>query len=139
MTTPPMHARTIILRSLLVAAVLIGMSAMLRSLAPEYLSSDLARRLIQIVMGLFVVATANALPKTLTPLMQLRCDPAAEQAMRRFAGWTLALGGAGYVLTWMIVPIGIAPVLAKILLGSAVLLVIVRLARAKMRGQPRAA
>ena len=138
MTTQP-KARTILLRSLLVAVLLIGVSSTLRWLAPEYLSSDLARRLIQIMMGLYVVAIANALPKTLTPLMQLRCDPAAEQAMRRFAGWTLALGGAGYALTWMIAPIGIAPVLAKSLLGGAVLLVIVRLARAKMRGLPRAA
>jgi Ca2+/Na+ antiporter len=137
--TAPMHARTILLRSLLVAVLLIGTSATLRWLAPEYLSSTLARRLVQIMMGLFLVAIANALPKTLTPLMQLRCDPAAEQAMRRFTGWTLTLGGVGYALTWMIAPTGIAPVLAKSLLGGAVLLVIVRLARAKMRGQPRAA
>ena len=137
--TAPMQARTILLRSLLVAVLLIGTSATLRWLAPEYLSSDLARRLIQIVMGLFVVATANALPKTLTPLMQLRCDPAAEQAMRRFAGWTLTLGGVGYALTWMIAPIAIAPVLAKSLLGGAVLLVVARLVLAKMRGLPHAA
>ena len=31
---------------------------------------------------------ARTLPKSLTPLVQMRCDPAAEQALRRFAGWS---------------------------------------------------
>ena len=139
MTASPPHARTPLLRSLLVAAVLIGVSATLRWLAPDHLSSESARRLVQIMMGVVVIVYSNAIPKVLTPLMQLRCSPAAEQAMRRFAGWTLTLGGLGYALVWAIAPIALAPVLAKAILGGAMLLVLARLAWAKSVGASHAA
>ena len=50
------------------------------------------------MLGLLVVVVcANAIPKSLTSLARLRGSPAAEQAARRFAGWSLVLGGLGYV------------------------------------------
>lgn len=138
MTARPPQARTIIVRSLLVAAVILGVSAALSRLAPEYLSTDLATRLVQTMMGIVVIAYSNAIPKALTPLMQLRCTPAAEQRMRRFAGWTLTLGGVGYALSWALAPIALAPVLATVLLAGSLLLVLGRLAWARKGAASRA-
>ena len=70
----------------------------------------------------------NAVPKAFVPLLHLGCDPVAEQAMRRFAGWALALGGAAYAVAWAIAPLSAANMIAAILLGTALLLIIVRLA-----------
>jgi hypothetical protein len=47
-------------------------------------------------MGAVVVICANAVPKVLTPLIQSRCDPIAHQAIRRFTGWSLVIGGAAW-------------------------------------------
>jgi hypothetical protein len=138
-TTSPLQARTIILRSLLVAAVIMGVSVALGRLAPEHLSTELATRLVQIMMGIVVIAYSNAIPKALTPLVQLRCAPAVEQRLRRFAGWTLTLGAVGYVLAWALAPIALAPVLAMVLLAGSLLIVLARFAWAKKGARTRAA
>ena len=36
--------------------------------------------------------TGNAIPKTLTPLAALRCDPARVQAFNRFGDWLQSHG-----------------------------------------------
>jgi Ca2+/Na+ antiporter len=120
---------------LIVAALFLGASVALRWLTPEYLSLELGRRLLGFVMGAVIVAYANAAPKTLTPLIQRRCDPATEQAIRRFTGWTLALGGAAYALTWLIAPLDSAEWLSMGLLGFALLLVIGRVVLKMMKGK----
>ena len=73
-------------RSLAAAAILLIAAATLRFLAPEYIDRDLARRIMGMMTGSIVIFYANVVPKVLTPLARLRCDPAAEQAVRRFAG-----------------------------------------------------
>lgn len=75
-------------------------------------------------------------PKALAPLIQMRCDPASEQAMRRFTGWTLALGGAGYAVTWIIAPLQHANALSGGRLCTALMVVIARLILGMVR-EPR--
>jgi hypothetical protein len=133
-TTNPSHeARSMIVRSLVMAALFIGAAFLLKRLTPGYLGEQISGRLLGILMGLVVAAYANTAPKALTPLIQMRCDPASEQRVRRFAGWTLTLGGVAYAATWLIVPYGSAGVIAMGLLGAAVLLVIARLTWALSR------
>ena len=124
-----------LLTGLVIAALFLAASAAVRWLAPEYLSLELGRRLLGFLMGCILVGYANAAPKTLSPLIRMRCDPVAEQAMRRFTGWALALGGIGYALTWLIAPLDTAEWLSMALLGSALLLVIVRVALKMAKGK----
>ena len=121
-------------RSLIIAGVLLGVAMTLKLLAPDHISPDLARRMMGVLMGMVVLIYANAVPKALSPLIQIRCDPIEEQAIRRFTGWTLVLGGAGYAAAWVIAPMQYAKTVAAILLGAALLQVIARAAWGMMKG-----
>jgi hypothetical protein len=81
------------------------------------------------------IVTGPSIPKALTPLASLRCDLATEQALRRFAGWALVLGGLGYASAWLVAPIESARYWAIAALGSALLLVVVRYGLIVMRRQ----
>ena len=105
-------------RALCAAALIIAASAALKWAAPDYLSFEWAQRLSGVMLGLVVVVYANVIPKSLTSMARLRCPPAAEQAARRFAGWSLVLGGLGFILAMLLAP----PVLMH-LIGGAILAV----------------
>ncbi len=113
-------------RSLRVAALLLLSSIALSMLTPTYISQDWVHRLFMALMGCIVVAYANVIPKVLTPLTRVRCSPAQDQAMRRFAGWSLVLGGMGYTSAALFAPIALATVLACALLATSLLLVVLR-------------
>ncbi len=124
-----------IVRSLITAVVILGVALLLRRLSPEYLSPGLTHRLLGVMLGLVVIFYANAVPKALTRLMHRR-DPAAEQAVRRFTGWTLLLGGVGYVMAWILVPLEYANATAGGLLAFAVMTVIARIVLGMARESP---
>ena len=83
-------------RSLLIAGGMIAFAFALRLLTPEYISPELGKRALGVLLGLLVIAYANAVPKALSPWLQVRCDPGTEQSLRRFTGIGLLLGGLGY-------------------------------------------
>ncbi len=112
--------------SMRVAAFLLLGSAALALLSPNYLSPDLAHRLLLAMMGGVVVAYANVIPKVLTPLTRLRHSPAQDQAMRRFVGRSLVLGGIGYTLAALFAPMDMATDLACALLGTSLLAAMLR-------------
>jgi rhodanese-related sulfurtransferase len=114
--------------SLIIAGLFLQASIALKWLSPDTLSAEMAHRLMGVLMGAVVVFYANAVPKSLTPLVQMRCDPAAEQALRRFTGWSLALGGVAFATASMFAPIESADAIAVSALGSSLLLVVARLA-----------
>ena len=116
-------------RSLLAAALIIGVSAALSWLAPSYISTELSHRLLGALLGAVVIAYSNTIPKVLAARTRLRCSPAQDQAARRFAGWSLVLGGAGYMLAWLLAPIDLAAVVGGALLATALLLAVVRCMR----------
>ncbi len=113
--------------SLIIAGLFLQASIALKWLTPDPLSAEMAHRLMGVLMGALVVFYANDVPKSLTPLVRMRCDPAAEQALRRFAGWSLALGGAAFAAASLLAPFENANAIAVSALGSSVLLVIARL------------
>jgi hypothetical protein len=90
---------------------------------------DLARRGTQITMGLFFAFTGNAMPKTLTPLSALRCDPARVQAFQRFAGWSWVLTGLSYSLVWLMLPIALAQTVSIIVLVIGIVVVAMQIIR----------
>jgi hypothetical protein len=97
--------------------------------------SDLAQRMLMIILGAFFTFTGNALPKTLTPLTA-GCDGARVQAFHRLAGWTWVLTGLTFAIAWLVLPVYLAqPVSFTLLLGGMLIIVtqIVRLHRTRPR------
>jgi hypothetical protein len=95
--------------------------------------SDLAQRLLMVILGAFFTFTGNALPKTLRPLAA-KCDEARVQAFQRFAGWTWVLTGLTFATAWLVLPVHLAqPVSLVLLLGGMLIIVtqIVRLRRTR--------
>lgn len=80
-----------------ISAALAGMEAL------GLISGAIAERGVGAVLGLLVIAYGNAMPKILAPMDN--GDPARKQALQRFAGWTLVIGGIGYVLAFLFLPL----------------------------------
>ena len=81
------------------------------------------------ILGLFIAFTGNTLPKTLTPLSRLRCDPSRMQAVQRIAGWTWMLAGIGYAFVWLVAPIEVAKPASTALVVAALLIVLTQMLR----------
>jgi hypothetical protein len=95
---------------------------------------DIALRATMAIVGAFLAVTGNAIPKTLTPLAALHCDPAKVQAVQRLAGWIWVLAGLAVAIAWLTLPINLAEAMSFLLLPSAILLTVgqaVRLQRTK--------
>ena len=117
-------------RALAGAAFILAASAALRWASPVYLDEEAARRLVGVLLGLVVVVYANAIPKSLVALARLRCPPAQEQAARRFAGWSLVLGGLGYVAASLAAPLASMHLVGGAILGVALAAAVLRCTRA---------
>lgn len=108
-------------RTALAAAGILGLSALLALSAPEYLDPEWSRRLLGALLGAVVVFYANDIPKALAARARMRCTSAgADQAARRFAGWSLVLGGLAYMLAWLLAPLHLAGMIGGLALGAAV-------------------
>jgi hypothetical protein len=127
MTGLSQASRKSIAHALIIAGVSLQATIVLKVLTPDPLSPEFSKRLLGVLMGAFIVFYASASAKTLRPLAEMRCDPRAEQATRRFVGWSVTLGGLAYAMTWMIAPLGSARGLAMSFLGASVLVVLIRL------------
>jgi len=99
------------------------------------LDANFAQRALMAVIGAFLVFTGNALPKTLSPLISMTCDPARMQAFQRFAGWTWVLTGLVLSLSWLALPIRLAEPGTFLLLPFAILLIAVQLVRLRRTHQ----
>lgn len=108
------------------AAFILAASLLLRWAAPDYLSSETAQRLTGVLLGLVVMVYANAIPKSLVALARLRCSPASEQAARRFAGWSLVLGGLGYMAASLLAPLASMHLIGGAILAVALVMAVLR-------------
>jgi hypothetical protein len=85
---------------------------------------DIALRATMAIVGGFLAVTGNAIPKTLTPLAALHCDPAKVQAVQRLAGWIWALAGLAVAIAWLTLPINLAEAMSFLLLPCAILVTV---------------
>lgn len=69
---------------------------------------ELPRRTLMAMSGVLLAYFGNGMPKTLTPLSSLQCDPRVAQAFRRFAGWVWVLAGLAVAVEWIFVPLDVA-------------------------------
>jgi len=90
---------------------------------------DLSKRASMAMLGLFFMATGNAMPKSLTPLSTLQCSGARVQAFQRFAGWTWVLCGLAFAAAWLTLPVAVAKPVSMLALASGVLLIVRQLVR----------
>lgn len=120
-------------RAVLAAALIIGISAALAWLAPRYISTETSHRLLGALLGSVVVVYANAIPKLLVRRQGGAAHCAADQAARRFAGWSIVLGGIGYMLAWLLAPIGSAALIGGSVLATCVLVALARCLRGGAR------
>jgi hypothetical protein len=130
------HAGDHLVSALIFAAVMLALPASVKLASALGVDVDVAigRRLTMIVFGLFFAYTGNAMPKMVTPLSQMSCDPARVQAFQRFAGWVWVLTGLFYAGVWILAPIPVANPLSTLALVFGIVAVVARLIRLR-RGQ----
>ena len=123
-------------RGLIYAGLIIAAAGGARiATAHGVLGSDWPARAMMAVIGVFLMATGNAIPKTLTPLSACAYDPATLQRLQRQAGWTFTLAGAGVAIGWLVLPVPLANRLT-LLLVPVTALCIVQLVRLRRAGRP---
>jgi hypothetical protein len=106
----------------LILAISLGAKLAMALGAVHY--GDIALRATMAIVGGFLAVTGNAIPKTLTPLAALHCDPAKVQAVQRLAGWIWALAGLAVAIAWLTLPINLAEAMSFLLLPSAILVTV---------------
>jgi hypothetical protein len=99
--------------------------------------SDLAQRMLMVILGAFFTFTGNALPKTLTPLAA-KCDGARVQAFQRLAGWTWVLTGLTFGTAWLVLPVRLAQPVSLVLLLGGMLVIATQIARLRRTRQREA-
>ncbi len=113
--------------ALLAAALLIvtlGFSALDAAGLFGAQGGDITRRAYGVGVGLMLVVIGNFMPKQLEPLLEKKCSPAAIQSLQRFAGWTFVLGGIGYAVAWLALPMAAADTISTAFCVTAIVLVI---------------
>lgn len=85
---------------------------------------DMALRATMAIVGAFLAVTGNAIPKTLTPLATLHCDPAKVQAVQRRAGWIWTLAGLAVAMVWLTLPVNQALAMTFLFLPSAIVVTV---------------
>jgi hypothetical protein len=87
-----------------------------------------------IILGLYLAATGNALPRALPPASSMPGNAAQVQAFQRFAGWTWVIGGLGFALAWLALPKDAAVLVSVALVAAAFIVTIVQLLRLRKPG-----
>jgi len=98
-----------LLPSIALAALLLLLAAILRFGEGQGLWSDeIARRSLQVVIGLGLAAYANLMPKQLSSPRRTPEAEARVQAALRVGGWALTLAGLTQAALWAFAPLQLA-------------------------------
>ena len=87
------------------------------------------RRTTMIMLGAYLAATGNAMPRMLPPTSSMPGGGARVQAFQRLAGWTWVLCGLGFATAWLALPIDAAGPVSTALCVAAMVVTIVQLLR----------
>ena len=95
------------------------------------------RRTTMIMIGAYLAMIGNAMPRMLPPTSSMPCAGARVQAFQRLAGWTWALCGLGFAMTWLALPIDAATPISMSLVAVSMIVTTVQLLRLR-QPQPHA-
>jgi hypothetical protein len=76
-------------------------------------TAEIGERALGIIMGVYVVALANNIPKQIISARGL--------TMLRIGGWALVLGSVGYAAAWLVLPLRFADTAALLVMLAGVL------------------
>ena len=96
---------------------------------------DRGRRATMIIIGAFLAAAGNALPRLLPPVSLMQGNAARVQAFHRFAGWTWVLCGLGFATAWLALPIDAAGPASVALVAAALIVTLVQVLRLASRAR----
>ena len=123
-TANPSTARQQITHAIALSGLVLGLALSVQLLAsfgaPSEWVTELGVRSQGFVLGAIVIAFANVIPK--------RLSTARGLALHRTAGRALVLGGIGYVLAWLLLPLAYANLGALAALGLSLVYAIARVA-----------
>jgi len=99
-----------------------------KNIAEEFALLDIAiaERVVGVTIGGFLMFMGNSIPKVLTPISKMRCDPARAQAVQRYAGRVFVLAGLAITIGWLATPIDVAPIVMLAAAGTSMVLVVPR-------------
>lgn len=112
----PQPARRTLTQAIVLAGLLVGIA----SIAQLGWAAGFAERGGGVMQGVIVAAYANVIPK--------QASSARGLARLRLAGWALVLGGVGYALAWLVLPLPYANIAALLILLLALGYATVRIA-----------
>jgi hypothetical protein len=105
--------------ALILAGLMLAVAASLRlAEGAGLVDADMARRGIQVAIGLMLAAYANLMPKQIRRWRSARAD-AREQAALRVGGWSLTLAGLAHAGLWAFAPLAIADTVAMMVVAGA--------------------
>ena len=90
---------------------------------------DSGQRATMILLGAYLAATGNAMPRMLAPVSSIQGDVARVQAFQRVAAWTWVLCGLGFATAWLALPIVAAGPVSTALVVVAMVVQLLRLRR----------
>jgi hypothetical protein len=104
------------------AAFLLAAAASLRyAESVDMLAAGGAKRSIQVLIGLGLAAYANFMPKQLGRARRSRHAESRAQALLRFGGWSLTLGGLAYAGLWAFAPLQMAGIASMTVVAAALI------------------
>ncbi|MDY7536725.1 hypothetical protein RGU72_00385 [Undibacterium sp. 5I1] len=108
-----------ITQAIVLAGSMLGLALLIPLGWTDGLVSQFAERSNSVMMGVIVVVFANSIPKQVSTARGL--------AMRRIAGWALVVGGLGYALSWLFLPLAYANIAAPLILFLGLMYALVRI------------
>src|SRR5262249_4192875 len=135
MTTEPIRpnrsATAEIVRGLVFAGLMLAVSGGAKVLTSMGILSDTtwSQRLTMVLLGVFMMAMGNDLPKTMRPIASLTCDPARLQRFQRLAGWTWVATGGVLAIAWLVLPVTLAQSVTVSVIGLGITVVAVSILR----------
>jgi len=112
----------ILFPALMLAGLLLALAAGLRMAgANGVIDTDMARRGVQVAIGLILAGFANRMPKQIRRWRGVAAD-AREQRALRVGGWSLTLAGLAQAGLWAFAPLAVADTVAMIVVATATLI-----------------
>jgi uncharacterized membrane protein YeiB len=90
---------------------------------------DSGKRTVMIIIGLYLAATGNSLPRLLPPVSAMQGNAARAQAFQRLLGWTWVVFGLGFAIAWLVLPIDAAGPVSVALVAAAFIVTMVQVIR----------